>query len=90
MLLFLSVSIFFGTLLSVGALFLEELSFSHYTERGALLRLTSYALVENFGYRQLTLLWRLRGIWSAIRGQKQWGQMVRKGFQRKRVKETSR
>ncbi|MEE2643911.1 MAG: glycosyltransferase, partial [Myxococcota bacterium] len=82
MLLFLSVSVFFGTLLSVGALFLEELSFGHYTNRGALLRLTSYALIENFGYRQLTLVWRIRGIWSAIRGQKQWGKMIRKGFQR--------
>jgi len=31
----------------------------------------------------MTLSWRLRGIWGAIRGDHGWGEMVRKGFNSK-------
>ena len=40
-----------------------------------------WALLENMGYRQLTVYWRLRGLWKFIRGRKDWGAMERKGFQ---------
>jgi len=39
-----------------------------------------WAVLENLGYRQLTVWWRLRGIASYIRGKKSWGKMRRKGF----------
>ena len=38
------------------------------------------AALENLGYRQLTVWWRLRGIVSYIRGKRSWGKMHRKGF----------
>lgn len=38
------------------------------------------ALMENLGYRQLTVYWRLRGFWNFLRGRKDWGKMERKGF----------
>jgi hypothetical protein len=36
--------------------------------------------MENLGYRQLTVYWRLRGFWNFLRGRKDWGKMERKGF----------
>jgi hypothetical protein len=37
---------------------------------------------ENFGYRQLNNLWRIRGWWQFLRKRQGWGEMTRKGFQR--------
>ena len=58
--------------------------------RGALVRpsgrardralLTVWAVLENFGFRQLTVVWRLHGIMSFVRGKKSWGKVTRKGF----------
>ena len=39
-----------------------------------------WAVIENLGYRQLTLVWRIRGVVSYMRGKKSWGKMNRKGF----------
>jgi cellulose synthase/poly-beta-1,6-N-acetylglucosamine synthase-like glycosyltransferase len=39
-----------------------------------------YAVLENFGYRQLTLYWRLRGLWDAWRGKTGWEKFARVGF----------
>ncbi|MER7901292.1 glycosyltransferase family 2 protein [Streptomyces sp. NPDC096046] len=39
------------------------------------------ATVENFGYRQCTAWWRLRGMWDALhRAPQVWGSMARSGF----------
>jgi hypothetical protein len=42
--------------------------------------LLSYAVLENFGFRQLTLYWRLRGLWDAWRGKTAWEKFARVGF----------
>jgi cellulose synthase/poly-beta-1,6-N-acetylglucosamine synthase-like glycosyltransferase len=39
-----------------------------------------YAVLENLGYRQLTLWWRLRGLWDAWRGKTGWEKFARVGF----------
>jgi cellulose synthase/poly-beta-1,6-N-acetylglucosamine synthase-like glycosyltransferase len=49
--------------------------------RGEVLTLLLYAVLENFGYRQLTLYWRLRGLWDAWRGKTGWEKFSRVGFQ---------
>ena len=77
---FLSVAIILGGALSLSAVALEELSFRRYPRLGDLLRLFALALLENFGYRQLSAWWRLKGTISAIRGVEGWGHMTRKGF----------
>jgi len=38
------------------------------------------AIVENVGYRQLSIYWRMHGVYSFFRGSKGWGKMERKGF----------
>jgi cellulose synthase/poly-beta-1,6-N-acetylglucosamine synthase-like glycosyltransferase len=53
------------------------LPFSH---RREVLVLLAYAVMENFGYRQLTLFWRLRGLWDAWRGKTAWEKFARVGF----------
>jgi len=77
---FLMVAIVLGVALSVAAVALEELSFRRYPRVTDLVRLLYLAVVENFGYRQLTAWWRLRGTLSALRGVEGWGQVKRKGF----------
>jgi cellulose synthase/poly-beta-1,6-N-acetylglucosamine synthase-like glycosyltransferase len=39
-----------------------------------------YAVLENFGFRQLTIYWRLRGLWDAWRGKTGWEKFARVGF----------
>lgn len=70
-----------GTVLTAFTLILEDLSFHRYDSFRDRLLLFWFALVENIGYRQLTVYWRLRGLWKFLRGSKDWGVMERKGFQ---------
>jgi cellulose synthase/poly-beta-1,6-N-acetylglucosamine synthase-like glycosyltransferase len=49
-------------------------------QRREVLLLLAYAVLENFGYRQLTLYWRLRGLWDAWRGKTGWEKFSRVGF----------
>lgn len=79
---FLMVTVVLGVALSVSALALEELAFRRYPSLADLLRLFVLAVVENFGYRQLTAFWRLRGLIRFLRKTKGWGVMPRVGFER--------
>lgn len=51
-----------------------------FSRRRDVLVLLLYAVLENFGFRQLTLYWRLRGLWDAWRGKKTWEKFARVGF----------
>ena len=77
---FLALAIVFGIALSVAAIGLEELTFRRYPKIKDLMKLFVLAVVENFGFRQLSTFWRARGILSAIRGKGTWGKMERRGF----------
>ena len=78
--LFLLVAFGFGVALSVAAVGLEELSFRRYPRLRDVVRLFALAVLENFGYRQLSTFWRVRGMFSTLRRKKGWGAMTRKGF----------
>jgi cellulose synthase/poly-beta-1,6-N-acetylglucosamine synthase-like glycosyltransferase len=81
-LVFLFVSIGVGMLLSINALFLEELSFHLYPRFRQQFRLFFIALLENFGYRQLNSLWRsmamIRFLFTFWRKDR-WGKITRVG-----------
>ena len=79
-LLFLTAAIGYQMFLSIWAVVLEETTFKLYDHPGDFARMLGYAIAEPFGYRQLTVLWRLQGFWQAVRGRKHWGAMKRKGF----------
>lgn len=77
---FLALAIAFGIALSVAAIGLEELTFRRYHRTGDLARLFWLAVIENLGYRQLNSLWRIKGVWSVLRGKEGWGKQERRGF----------
>ncbi|MDJ0761931.1 MAG: glycosyltransferase [Myxococcota bacterium] len=78
--LYVNVAVLFGIMLSIAAIMLEELSFRAYPKWRDIGLMCAFAFLENLGYRHMTLIWRIKGIYSYMRGSKQWGAMVRKGF----------
>jgi cellulose synthase/poly-beta-1,6-N-acetylglucosamine synthase-like glycosyltransferase len=74
------LSIVYGTLISLAAVVLEEISYRRYRRFSDLLLLIGLGIVENFGFRQLTTWWRLKGTYDYLRGKSGWGAMTRKGF----------
>lgn len=78
--LFLAVAYGWGVLLNLAVLTLEELTYRRYNRWSDLLLLLLWSVVEGVGYRQLTVLWRLRGLWRYLRGNTDWGVMNRRGF----------
>lgn len=79
--LFLMIALLFGAVLSFAAVGPEELSFRRYTRLQDLLWLLALSLLENLGYRQIILYYRLKGTLAYLQGQTGWGRMERKGFQ---------
>lgn len=79
-LLFFIVSVASGVLLSVSAVLLEEFTLRRYPNPSDVLRLLAAALIENFGYRQINTIWRVRGMVDALRRKRGWGAMERRGF----------
>ncbi|WP_202390332.1 glycosyltransferase [Tsuneonella aeria] len=80
LLAFLAVTFTFGVFVSVATLILEEVQLRRFPRARDLAVLTFVAVVENFGYRQLSNFWRLQGWWQFVRKQQSWGTMTRKGF----------
>ena len=68
--------------LGLATLALEELSYHRYTRLSDRVVLCLWALLENLGYRQLTVVWRLKGLLKYLRGKKDWGVMERRGLNR--------
>jgi hypothetical protein len=67
---FLVLALSLGMLLSICAIMLEEFSFPMYRKSRDLALLYAAALLENFGYRQLTVWWRLKGLFRWITGRR--------------------
>ena len=78
--MFFLVALLYGVFLSVATVLLEEISFALYRSNSSLLWLSLFGVLENFGYRQLTLVWRLKGVVKFFFGAKGWGRMERRGF----------
>lgn len=79
-LLFLLVAYGLGLVLTVSTLLLEEWTFHRYEAPADLLILLVWTILEPFGYRQMTLFWRIRGLVKYLRGRRDWGVMLRQGF----------
>lgn len=80
LLAFLSVTFTFGVFVSVATLILEEVQLRRFPRAREIAILAAIAVIENFGYRQLSNIWRLQGWWQFVRKQQSWGTMTRKGF----------
>ena len=79
-LLFFLVAYGYGLLLGMAALILEDAGARRTEHVSDRLLMMLWAMIESFGYRQLTVVWRLRGLIAYLRGSKEWGTMTRKGF----------
>ncbi len=77
-LLFL-LSIFYGSILSMSAVLLEEWTIRKYPKASDITKLFFYSLTETLWYRPLTVLWRCEGIIDFLRKKRGWGEMARKG-----------
>jgi cellulose synthase/poly-beta-1,6-N-acetylglucosamine synthase-like glycosyltransferase len=79
---FLLVAYGYAIVVTLTALLVEEFSFRRYHRWRDLLSMVAASILENFGYRQLTAWWRVRGLWAALRKKQQhWGVMTRVGFE---------
>ncbi len=78
--MFFLVAFLWGLILSVQALVLESIDRPGTRTLPEHLVYLLVAACENFGYRQLTIWYRLKGAWSFIAGVKSWGEMKRRGL----------
>lgn len=69
---FFLVAIILGVSLSIFSLVLEEISFHRYPKLRHLFQLMWLSFLENFGYRQMNTLWRIRGTYSYMTKNKDW------------------
>lgn len=77
---FFFVSVVFGCALSVGTVVLEERQLRRTPNAKDLLRIGIAAVIENFGYRQINLWYRLIGFRRFIRKENDWAAVPRVGF----------
>ncbi|MFB3814023.1 MAG: glycosyltransferase family 2 protein [Terriglobales bacterium] len=80
MLQFLVFGYAFATMISIGSVLLEELTYRRYNRSRDVARLVAYCLLEHLPYRQLNMVWRLYGMWQYLRGDVAWGSMRRAGL----------
>lgn len=77
----LALSLTYGLVLSFGALLIEEHAFRRYRSWRCIARLAVAAIVENFGYRQISSLVRAWAFVTLLRRRgDRWGDMTRTGF----------
>ncbi|KMY49952.1 glycosyl transferase [Peribacillus loiseleuriae] len=79
-LIYFIIAFLLGTTLSMGSILLEQISFRKYTTFRKTMRLVLFAFIENLGYRQLTVLFRVEGIFKIRSGRHSWGTIKRKEF----------
>jgi cellulose synthase/poly-beta-1,6-N-acetylglucosamine synthase-like glycosyltransferase len=70
----------FATVISIGSVLQEEITYKRYNDWKDVVRLVSYCFLEHFPYRQLHMIWRLQGLWQHLRGDHEWKPLKRKGL----------
>ena len=71
----------FATVISIGAVLQEEVTYKRYNDWQDVVRLVSYCFLEHFPYRQMHMIWRLQGLWQYLRGDLAWKPLKRKGLE---------
>ena len=77
--LFVVLSVVYGAFLSVGSVLLEELTYRRYPSFRDLMTLIWYAVLENIGYRQVVLFYRVQGVIRFMTGFRKWEKVVHVG-----------
>jgi cellulose synthase/poly-beta-1,6-N-acetylglucosamine synthase-like glycosyltransferase len=71
----------FATVISIGSVLQEEITYKRYNDWQDVARLVTYCFLEHFPYRQLHMIWRLQGLWQYLRGDNVWRPLKRKGLE---------
>jgi len=71
----------FATVISIGSVLQEEITYKRYNDWQDVARLVSYCFLEHFPYRQMHMVRRLQGLWQYFRGGFAWKSPKRKGIQ---------
>lgn len=74
------IAVLLGTILSLGTVLIEQISFKKYTSLKDILILSFYSIMENFGFRQLIILFRISGIYNYRKAKHTWGAIQRTSF----------
>lgn len=69
-----------GIIISIGGIILEQLAYPRYIKLKQSLSLTFYAIIENFGFRQLLTIFRLEGMLRYRGLRREWGKIKRTEF----------
>jgi cellulose synthase/poly-beta-1,6-N-acetylglucosamine synthase-like glycosyltransferase len=75
----------FATMISIGSVLQEEITYKRYNDWLDVTKLVSYCFLEHFPYRQMHMCWRLQGIWQYLRGDVTWKPLKRQGLQSTQV-----
>ncbi len=78
--LFITLAVLIGVLLSTGAILLEELTYRRYPSLRDLFVLLIYGVLENFGYRQMNSLWRTEALLRTLLSRRGWEHVHKEGF----------
>ncbi|MGB8475337.1 MAG: hypothetical protein WCE61_14740 [Candidatus Acidiferrum sp.] len=70
----------FATVISVGSVLQEEITYKRYSDWKDVAQLISYCFLEHFPYSRLHMAWRLQGLWRYLRGDHEWKAIARKGL----------
>jgi cellulose synthase/poly-beta-1,6-N-acetylglucosamine synthase-like glycosyltransferase len=70
----------FATMISIGSVMIEEITYRRYNDWKDMGRLVCYCVFEHFPYRQAHMIWRLQGLWQYLRGDVVWKPLQRVGF----------
>lgn len=70
----------FATLISIGGVVQEEITYRRYHLWTDVARLLLYCLLEHFPYRQINMCWKLTGMWNYLRGNVAWEKSERTAF----------
>src|SRR5438309_1608099 len=71
----------FATVISIGSVLQEEITYKRYNDWQDVARLVTHCFLEHFPYRQMHMIWRLQGLWQYLRGDMVWKELKRQGPQ---------
>jgi cellulose synthase/poly-beta-1,6-N-acetylglucosamine synthase-like glycosyltransferase len=80
--LFFLTFLFYSTAMTLSCIFLQEIYYPRELTTRDLLKLTYYAFLENFGYRQMINFFKLIAVYEYMTDQNNWGVIKRKGFEK--------
>lgn len=86
---FFAVTIIYGMAVTLMAVVVEELTYKRYTRIRDFAKLALGAVLEPFGFRQLHLFWRCRGVVRWLTAHESWGEMPRRGFRVKALPQSA-